>query len=111
LAGLEMGGIPIATALSLLTNIPVIFVRKKVKDYGTGKLAEGIEVGNKQVCIIEDVVTTGGQILLSNADLKQLGAKTNDVLCVIQRGNRSRDFLKKEGLELLPLFTMDILIG
>jgi len=111
LAGLEMGGIPIATALSLLTNIPVIFIRKKVKDYGTGKLAEGIEVGNKQVCIIEDVVTTGGQILLSNADLKQLGEKTNDVLCVIQRGNRSRDFLKKEGLELLPLFTMDILIG
>ena len=102
-----MGGIPIATALSLLTNIPVIFVRKKVKDYGTGKLAEGIEVGNKQVCIIEDVVTTGGQILLSNADLKQLGAKTKNVLCVIQRGSRCRDYLKKEDLELIPLFTMD----
>ena len=107
LAGLEMGGIPVATALSLLTNIPVIFVRKKAKEYGTGKLAEGIEVGNKQVCIIEDVVTTGGQILLSNADLKQLGAKTNNVLCVVQRGNRCRDYLKKEGLELIALFTLD----
>jgi orotate phosphoribosyltransferase len=107
LAGLEMGGIPVATALSLLSGIPVIFVRKKAKEYGTGKLAEGIEVGNKEVCIIEDVVTTGGQILLSNADLKQLGAKTKTVLCVIERGNRCRDFLKKEGLELLPLFTMD----
>jgi orotate phosphoribosyltransferase len=52
-------------------------------------------------------VTTGGQILLSNADLKQLGAKTNSVLCVIQRGNRCRDYLKKEGLELIALFTLD----
>jgi len=107
LAGLEMGGIPVATALSLLTGIPVIFVRKKTKEYGTCKLAEGIDIGNKQVCIIEDVVTTGGQILLSNNDLKQLGAKTKSVLCVIERGDKCRDYLNKEGLELLPLFTMD----
>jgi len=69
LAGLEMGGIPIATALSLKTGIPVAFVRKKAKEYGTCKLAEGIEIQGKNVCIIEDVATTGGQILLSNLSL------------------------------------------
>src|ERR1039457_7228794 len=65
LAGLEMGGIPVATAVSLKTGLPVVFVRKKAKDYGTCKLAEGAEVNQRKICIIEDVVTTGGQIILS----------------------------------------------
>jgi orotate phosphoribosyltransferase len=107
LAGLEMGGIPIATILSARTNIPAVFVRKKAKDYGTCKLAEGVDVANKKVCVIEDVVTTGGQIILSTNDLKHLGARIEYVLCVIERDKKGRDNLKKEGLELLSLFTMD----
>jgi len=107
LAGLEMGGIPITTVISLITNIPAVFVRKKAKEYGTCKLAEGVEVRNKKVCIIEDVVTTGGQIILSTNDLKQLGAQVSYVLCVIERDKKSRDNLKKEGLELISLFTME----
>jgi orotate phosphoribosyltransferase len=107
LAGLEMGGIPVATALSLLTGIPVVFVRKKAKEYGTCKLAEGLDVRDKQVCIIEDVVTTGGQIVLSANDLKGFGAKVKYVLGVIERGADAKANLRKEGLELLSLFTMD----
>ncbi|MFC2012213.1 orotate phosphoribosyltransferase [Chloroflexota bacterium] len=107
LAGLEMGGIPLATALSLKTGIPAVFVRKKAKEYGTCKLAEGILVENKKVCVIEDVVTTGGQIVMSANDLKQLGAQIQYVLCVIERDVRGRENLKNEGLELLSLFTMD----
>ena len=107
LAGLEMGGIPIATTLSVKTGIPAVFVRKKAKEYGTCKLAEGISVQGKEVCIIEDVVTTGGQIILSANDLRQLGAKIKYVLCVIERDEKSRDNLKKEGLELVSLFTME----
>jgi orotate phosphoribosyltransferase len=57
LAGLEMGGIPIATALSFNTNIPAIYVRKEAKKYGTCKLAEGIDFNGKIVTIIEDVVS------------------------------------------------------
>jgi len=106
LAGLEMGGIPIATALSIRSGIPAVFVRKKAKEYGTCKLAEGIDVPGKRVCIIEDVVTTGGQIILSAKDLKQLGAQIKYVLCVIERDTKSRDNLEKEGLSLLSLFTM-----
>jgi orotate phosphoribosyltransferase len=106
LAGLEMGGIPVATALSLKTHLPVVFVRKKAKEYGTCKLAEGVDIRNKQVCIIEDVVTTGGQILLSANDLRKIGAKVDHVLCVILRSKNARD-LKEEKLDLIPLFTID----
>ncbi|MFC2020431.1 orotate phosphoribosyltransferase [Chloroflexota bacterium] len=106
LAGLEMGGIPIATALTLKTGIPAIFVRKQAKEYGTAKLAEGIDFSGKKVCVIEDVVTTGGQINMSVNDLRQLGADINSVLCVIERDIKGRENLKKEGLELLSLFTI-----
>jgi orotate phosphoribosyltransferase len=111
LAGLEMGGIPIATALSLKTGIPVVFVRKEAKAYGTCKLAEGIDIKNKKVCIIEDVVTTGGQIKLSAEDLKQVGAKVKDVLCVIDRKQSGKENLNEVGLDLHSLFTMDDLIA
>lgn len=106
LAALEMGGIPVATALSLLTGIPCVFVRKKAKDYGTCKFAEGLEIKGLQLCIIEDVVTTGGQVLLSTEDLRSMGAKVSDVLCVIHRGG-GEEKLKAAGLRLQALFEMD----
>ena len=111
LAGLEVGGIPIATALSLLTGIPVVFVRKKAKDYGTCQLAEGVNIKGKRVCIIEDVITTGGQVHLSAADLKAIGAEISEVLCVIDRGTDSIQKMKEKGLNLKPLFTMAELKG
>lgn len=110
LAGLEMGGIPIATALSLKTGIPVVFVRKKAKEYGTCKLAEGMNIQGKRVCIIEDVVTTGGQILLSASDLKEVGAIVQNVLCVIERDQKGRANLEETGLEFYSLFKMDDLL-
>lgn len=86
LAGLEMGGIPIATAISLETGLPLSFVRKKAKDYGTCLFAEGTDITGKKVCIIEDVITSGGQVILSTADLRSVNANINTVLCVINRG-------------------------
>lgn len=105
LAGLEMGGIPIATALSLQTGIPTLFVRKKAKDYGTCQFAEGRDFKNKKVLIIEDVVTTGGQVLLSTEDLRKAGAQVTDVLCVIHRGTGNP--MAEAHLKLQALFTMD----
>lgn len=106
LAGLEMGGIPVATALSLKTGIPCAFVRKKAKDYGTCQFAEGIDIKNKNVCIIEDVITTGGQVILSTQDLRSLGAKIDTVLCVIHRGSGREEQLTNIGLEMKALMTM-----
>ncbi len=107
LAGLEMGGIPIAAALALKTGIPAIFVRKTAKEYGTAKLAEGTDFKDKKVCVIEDVITTGGQVVMSSNDLRQMGADIEYVLCVIERDIKGRENLKKENLELLSLFTME----
>jgi orotate phosphoribosyltransferase len=106
LAALEMGGIPIATALSLETGIPVVFVRKVAKDYGTCKFAEGLDIHQKRLCIIEDVVTTGGQVVLSTQDLRQAGAIVDHVLCAIHRGPQFPEpRLTEAGLTLTPLFT------
>lgn len=103
LAALEMGGIPIGTALSLKTGLPITFVRKKAKDYGTEKIAEGAEVKGRKVVIIEDVITTGGQVFLSLKDLQSLGAQVEHVLCVIDRGENSVTKMKEAGLELKSL--------
>lgn len=107
LAGLEMGGIPIATALSLETGLPIVFVRKEAKDYGTCLFAEGSEIKEKHVCVVEDVVTTGGQIVLSTKDLRGSGAIIHHVICVIHRGaGQQPDSLTELGLSLSALFTM-----
>lgn len=107
LAGLEMGGVPIATALSLATGIPVAFVRKKAKDYGTCRFAEGEAIKNKKVCVVEDVVTTGGQALISTKDLRGDGAIIDTVICAIYRGPKELKDFEQNGLRLQPLFTME----
>ena len=107
IAGLEMGGIPVVTALSLKSGIESAFVRKKAKEYGTCKLAEGTDVNNKKVCIIEDVVTTGGQIIESVRELRQRGAQIDTVLCVILRDEKAIRILAEEGLKIIPAFSME----
>ena len=106
LAGLEMGGIPVATALSLQTGLAAAFVRKQAKDYGTCKQAEGADVSGKQVCVIEDVVTTGGAIIDGVRELRRQGAIVDTVLCVIQRGQNAGDILAEHDLKLVPAFKM-----
>jgi orotate phosphoribosyltransferase len=106
LAGLEMGGIPIATMLSQLTGIPSLFVRKEAKTYGTCKLAEGGDIDGRNLVVVEDVVTSGGQILMSAKDLRSLGARVSVVLCVIDRESGGPENLAREGLELRPLYRM-----
>lgn len=105
LAGLEMGGIPVATALSLETGLPAVFVRKEAKKYGTCRVAEGLEsLRDVRVCIIEDVITTGGQVVLSTEDLRREGAIVKDVLCVISRQQGGEENLAKAGLKMVSLF-------
>src|ERR1700752_5105171 len=85
LAGLEMGGIAVVTALGLRSGLPCAFVRKAAKSYGTARLAEGAEVRGRQVLVVEDVVTSGGQIAISAGQLRQPGARIGPALCVIDR--------------------------
>lgn len=104
LAGLELGGVPIATALSMATGLPAAFVRKEAKTYGTARLAEGADIAGRRVLIVEDVVTTGGQVVASAADLRDRGAALLGALCIIDRSNGQHD-LAAAGLPLSSVFT------
>jgi orotate phosphoribosyltransferase len=105
LAGLELGGVPIATALALRSGLPTVFVRKRAKDYGTRQLAEGLDVRGLRVLVIEDVVTSGGQVVTSTNDLRGLGATVTDALCVIDRESGGPATLAAAGITLHSLFT------
>ncbi len=104
-AGLELGGVPLATALSQVTALPTLFVRKQAKAYGTRRLAEGGEVAGRRIVVVEDVVTSGGQVIESCGALVAQGAVIADVLCVIDREAGGPQTLADEGLRLLSLFT------
>jgi orotate phosphoribosyltransferase len=107
LAGLEMGGIPVVTALGRRTGLPCAFVRKQAKPYGTRRLAEGAETAGRRVTIIEDVVTTGGQIVLSTEELRSQGADITNALCVINRNPGTPVPLTEAGLTLHALFSSE----
>ncbi len=107
IAGLEMGGIPVVTAISAQNLMPAAFVRKDAKKYGTCKLAEGADINGKKVCIIEDVVTTGGAIIDGVKAMRERGAIIDTVVCVILRDPRAYDILAEHGLKLIPTFTME----
>src|SRR5262249_43008618 len=62
LAGLELGGIPLATALSMRTGTPCLYVRKAAKPYGTSNLVEGGYPAGTRAVVVEDVITSGGQV-------------------------------------------------
>jgi orotate phosphoribosyltransferase len=107
LGGLELGGVPIATMLSQVTGLPALFVRKEAKTYGTCRLAEGGDVDGRRVTVVEDVVTSGGQVIASCGDLRTRGAMVEHALCVIERGNGAGvDGLAAIDVELRALFTM-----
>jgi orotate phosphoribosyltransferase len=104
LAGLELGGIPLATAVSLHTGLSTTFVRKHAKAYGTQKAIEGPSVDGKRVTVIEDVVTTGGQIIESVAMLRKEGAIVDHVVCAIWRGSDLTP-LRDAGLTMIWAFS------
>jgi orotate phosphoribosyltransferase len=105
LAGLEMGGIAIVTALGRHTGLPCAFVRKTAKEYGTRRLAEGADIVGRRVAVIEDVVTSGGQIAISTRQLRDLGAIVDTALCVIDRQEGGAQALAAHGITLRALLT------
>ena len=106
LAGLELGGVPLAVALSQVTGIPAVFVRKEAKTYGTCQLAEGGELAGRRLTVVEDVVTSGGQVVTSCGDLRERGAVVEHALCVIDREAGGPAALAAIGVELRPLYRM-----
>jgi orotate phosphoribosyltransferase len=104
LGGLELGGVPLAVTIALASGHPCIFVRKAAKSYGTCKLAEGPPVADRHVCLIEDVITTGGQVAESARELRALGATVNHVVCAIWRGDPNKNPLAQHGITVHSVF-------
>src|SRR5215217_272703 len=105
LGGLEMGGIPIVTALSARTGLPALFVRKHAKEYGTCKLAEGPDVAGRRVTLIEDVITTGGAVRDATNALREAGATVDLVVCAIDRSPGDDNPLADVSLEIRSVLT------
>ncbi|MGN0063920.1 MAG: orotate phosphoribosyltransferase [Nocardioides sp.] len=105
LGGLELGGVPIATMVSAKTGIPALFVRKKAKEYGTCKLAEGQDVAGRRVTLVEDVITTGGAVRDAVRALREAGAVVEVVVCAIDRSPAGENPLADVELEVRPVLT------
>ncbi len=105
LAGAELGGIPLVSAASMATGKPAVLIRNQKKDYGTAKQLEGTLNAGDRVLIVEDVVTSGGQVLEGAGVLKELGAEVVKIIAVIDREEGGRENIESGGYAFESLFT------
>ena len=114
--GLEMGAVPIATAVAVAShrrggNLGAFFVRKKPKDHGAKKLVEGLPKGEtlrgRNVVVLEDVTTTGGSAIQAAHALREEGANIVRVLTIVDRLEGAKENFDAEKLEFQALYTAD----
>jgi orotate phosphoribosyltransferase len=103
IAGVVLGSVPLAAALSLATGVPYVMIRKEKKDHGTGKLIEGDLNHGDRVLVVEDVITTAGSSIKAIHTLREAGAQVTDVISVIDREGGGRENLEAEGVRFSPL--------
>jgi orotate phosphoribosyltransferase len=106
IAGVELGAVPLAVAVSLETGLPFVMVRKEPKGHGTGRMFEGdLEAGDK-VLLVEDVTTTAGSSVRGVGALREAGAHVDTVVVVVDRGAGGAEALNSVGVRLIPLLTL-----
>ena len=105
LAGPELGAVALAAAAAMESGKPFVLVRNRKKDYGTSKQIEGVLNKGERVLIIEDVLTTGGQVLESVASLREMGAVVERIVAIIDRMEGARENIEGAGLNFEALFT------
>ena len=104
IAGPELGAVALATAASLESGLPFVIVRKEAKGYGTAKQLEGIYEEGELVCLVEDVVTTGGAALEAVEVLRNAGLRVSTAVCVVDREEGGVDEFARHAVRLRPLF-------
>jgi orotate phosphoribosyltransferase len=104
LAGPELGAVALAAAASLESGLPFLIVRKAAKDYGTANRIEGPFDEGASVCLIEDVVTSGGALLDSVSALREAGLTVDTAVCVVDREEGGADALARAAVRLRPIF-------
>lgn len=104
LAGVELGGVPLAAALALETNIPYLIVRRAAKEYGTAKEVEGVMAAGERVALVEDVLTTASQAISAAQRLTRLGLEVARIIYVIDREEGAEENIRAAGFEPAALF-------
>jgi len=105
IAGVELGAVPIAAAVSLETGLPYLMVRKAAKDHGTRRDYEGELRAGDRVLFVEDVVTTAGTLAKSIEALRTAGAVIDEAVAVVDREEGGRETLKAADVRLSSLLT------
>jgi orotate phosphoribosyltransferase len=105
LAGVELGGVPLVTALSLETGLPFVIVRKGQKDYGTARKIEGVLAAGERVTLVEDIWTTARQAIAAAEVLRAAGVAVEAILAVVDREQGGADAIRQAGFLPRPLFT------
>jgi orotate phosphoribosyltransferase len=105
LAAPELGAVALAAAASLSGGLPFLIVRKETKQYGTGNRLEGAFEPGERVCLIEDVITSGGAAVSALEALREAGLDCRTVVCVVDREEGGADSLARHAARLFALFT------
>jgi orotate phosphoribosyltransferase len=104
LAGPELGAVALATAASLASGLAFLIVRKEAKPYGTGNRIEGVYEPGARVCLIEDVVTSGGAAIAAVEALREAGLECRTAVCVVDREEGGTEMLAGRAVRLHSLF-------
>jgi orotate phosphoribosyltransferase len=110
LAAPELGAVALAAAASLESGLPFLIVRKEAKEYGTGNRLEGPYDEGECVCLVEDVVTSGGALLESVEALRGAGLAVQTAVCVVDREEGGADALARQAVRLRPIFRVGELL-
>jgi orotate phosphoribosyltransferase len=104
IAGPELGAVALAAATALASGMPFLIVRKEAKSYGTANRLEGAFEPGERVCLVEDVVTSGGAAIDSVKALREAGLECGTAVCVVDREEGGADALARHAVRLRPLF-------
>jgi len=105
IAGPELGAVPLAAAASLAGGLPFVIVRGAAKEYGTANRLEGVYEEGECVCLVEDVVTSGGAAIAAVEALREAGLRVANAVCVVDREEGGADALARQAVRLRALFT------
>jgi len=97
IVGVPYTGIPIATALALRLNEPMLFTRKEVKEHGTGRQIEGVYKKGQKAVVIDDVISDGASKIETIKPLKKEGLKVEDIIVLLDRGQGGPEIMKLKG--------------
>ena len=110
LAGPALGAVALAASASMASGLPFIIVRGETKEYGTAKRIEGAFERGELVCLVEDVVTSGGALAEAVSAVRKEGLVVRNAVCVVDREEGGSDALARLGVRLRPLFRAEELL-